>query len=72
VVRRHVRRTLLLVSKNLDQQTIDDALAKIEAQYGKAERVWMMDRGIPLDEVLAGCARGIHRGKIWGASRKGA
>jgi hypothetical protein len=28
-------------------------LRKIEAQYGKANRVWVMDRGIPSEEVLA-------------------
>src|SRR5258708_2236104 len=28
-------------------------LSKIEQQYGKAERVWVMDRGVPTEEVLA-------------------
>ncbi len=28
-------------------------LAKIEHQYGKAQRIWCMDRGIPTEEVLA-------------------
>jgi hypothetical protein len=28
-------------------------LRKIEEQYGKADRVWLMDRGIPTEEVLA-------------------
>src|SRR5260370_4699330 len=28
-------------------------LRKIEAQYGKANRIWVMDRGIPSEEVLA-------------------
>jgi hypothetical protein len=27
-------------------------LRKIEAQYGKARRIWVMDRGIPTEEVL--------------------
>jgi hypothetical protein len=30
-----------------------DMLQKIEAQYGKANRIWVMDRGIPTEEVLA-------------------
>jgi len=30
-----------------------DFLCKIEEQYGKAERVWLMDRGVPTEEVLA-------------------
>ena len=29
-----------------------DFSARIERQYGKAERVWCMDRGIPTEEVL--------------------
>ena len=28
-------------------------LGKIEKQYGKARRIWVMDRGIPTEEVLA-------------------
>jgi hypothetical protein len=28
-------------------------LCKIETQYGKANRIWVMDRGIPTEEVLA-------------------
>ena len=28
-------------------------LAKIERQYGRARRVWVMDRGIPTEAVLA-------------------
>ena len=27
-------------------------LARIEQQYGKARRIWVMDRGIPTEEVL--------------------
>ena len=29
------------------------ALHKIETQYGKAQRIWVMDRGIPTEDVLA-------------------
>lgn len=36
-----------------DKTTLADFLAKIEAQYGKAQRVWIMDRGIPTEETLA-------------------
>jgi hypothetical protein len=36
-----------------DKTTLEDFLDRIEAQYGKAERVWVMDRGIPTEEVLA-------------------
>ncbi len=36
-----------------DNSTLRGFLEKIENQYGKAERVWVMDRGIPTEEVLA-------------------
>jgi transposase len=35
-----------------DKTTLKDFLQKIEAQYGKSERVWVMDRGIPTEETL--------------------
>jgi len=35
-----------------DKQTLRGMLQKIESRYGKAERVWLMDRGIPTEEVL--------------------
>jgi hypothetical protein len=36
-----------------DCTTLPEFLRKIEAQYGKAERVWVMDRGIPTEDTLA-------------------
>jgi len=36
-----------------DKTTLRDMLHRIEAQYGKANRIWVMDRGIPSEEVLA-------------------
>jgi hypothetical protein len=35
-----------------DRSTLRQFLNKIEDQYGKARRVWIMDRGIPTEEVL--------------------
>ena len=35
-----------------DRTTLRGFLAKVEAQYGQARRVWVMDRGIPAEEVL--------------------
>jgi hypothetical protein len=43
----------VLPGHTADKTTLKDFLAKIEAQYGKAERIWVMDRGIPTEEVLA-------------------
>jgi transposase len=36
-----------------DSTTLRTFLAKIEHQYGKAQRIWCMDRGIPTEAVLA-------------------
>jgi transposase len=35
-----------------DRTTLRGFLARIEGQYGRARRVWLMDRGIPSEEVL--------------------
>jgi len=35
-----------------DRTTLRGFLEKIESNYGKARRVWVMDRGIPSEEVL--------------------
>jgi hypothetical protein len=43
----------VLPGNTSDKTTLTDFLAKIEAQYGKADRVWIMDRGIPTEESLA-------------------
>lgn len=36
-----------------DKTTLPAFLSKIEKQYGKANRLWLMDRGIPTEESLA-------------------
>ncbi|HSR34343.1 MAG TPA: IS1634 family transposase, partial [Anaerolineae bacterium] len=43
----------VLAGNTSDKTTLKDFLAKIERQYGKANRVWVMDRGIPTEEVLS-------------------
>src|ERR1700747_1862759 len=43
----------VLAGNTADCTTLRDMLRKIEAQYGKANRVWVMDRGISTEEVLA-------------------
>jgi transposase len=42
----------VLPGNTADCTTLRGALRKIEAQYGKAQRIWVMDRGIPTEEVL--------------------
>ena len=36
-----------------DKTTLADFLTAIERQYGKANRTWVMDRGIPTEDTLA-------------------
>src|SRR6202035_1581191 len=43
----------VLPGNTSDKTTLRDMLQKIDAQYGKANGVWVMDRGIPTEEVLA-------------------
>jgi transposase len=43
----------VLPGNTADNTTLRAFLQKIERQYGKAERIWIMDRGIPTEEVLA-------------------
>ena len=43
----------VLAGNTADSTTLRAFLDKIERQYGKAKRVWCMDRGIPTEEVLA-------------------
>lgn len=42
----------VLAGNTLDKKTLGSALESIEKQYGKARRVWVMDRGIPTEEAL--------------------
>jgi len=39
----------VLPGNTSDKTTLEDFLKKIEAHYGKAQRVWLMDRGIPTE-----------------------
>lgn len=43
----------VLAGNVLDHRTLRLFLRKIERQYGKVRRVWLMDRGIPTEAVLA-------------------
>ena len=42
----------VLPGNTQDNTTLRSFLAKIEAQYGKAQRIWVLDRGIPTEQVL--------------------
>jgi hypothetical protein len=43
----------VLAGNTADSRTLKGFLARIEAQYGKARRIWLMDRGVPTEAVLA-------------------
>lgn len=42
----------VMAGNTSDKATLRGFLKKIETLYGKAERIWVMDRGIPTEEVL--------------------
>jgi len=42
----------VLAGNTQDKQTLRGFLKKIERTYGKARRIWVMDRGIPTEETL--------------------
>lgn len=42
----------VMAGNTSDRTTLKGMLEKIESQYGKAQRIWVMDRGIPTEEVL--------------------
>jgi hypothetical protein len=43
----------VLPGNTADSKTLRTFLSKIEQLYGKARRVWVMDRGVPTEAVLA-------------------
>ena len=43
----------VLPGNTSDKTTLRGFLERIERQYGKARRIWLMDRGIPTEAVLA-------------------
>ena len=43
----------VLSGNTADSTTLRGFLERIERQYGKARRIWLMDRGIPTEAVLA-------------------
>jgi len=42
----------VLPGNTADNTTLKAFLTRIEAQYGKARRIWLMDRGVPTEAVL--------------------
>jgi len=42
----------VLAGNTSDKTTLAEFLKKIQTQYGQAQRIWVMDRGIPTEAVL--------------------
>jgi len=42
----------VMAGNTSDKTTLKGFLEKIQNQYGKAQRIWVMDRGIPTEETL--------------------
>ena len=42
----------VMAGNTSDKTTLKEFLEKIEKQYGKAQRIWVMDRGIPTEKTL--------------------
>lgn len=59
----------VLEGNTADRTTLGDFLRRIENSYGKARRVWVMDRGIPTEEVLAQMRRQQDTFYLVGTSR---
>ena len=43
----------VLAGNTADSTTLSDFLDRIEQRYGRANRIWVMDRGIPTEDSLA-------------------
>ena len=43
----------MMPGNTADKTTLHDMLALVQKRHGQAERIWVMDRGIPTEETLA-------------------
>src|SRR5262249_59048754 len=61
----------VLPGNTADCKTLRSFLQKIEAQYGKAQRIWAWNGAFPTNRGLVRSARGIHLAPILLGSRRG-
>ncbi len=61
----------MLPGNTADNTTLRAFLDKIEAQYGRAQRIWVTDRGIPTEAVLAQMRQADPPSIIWSAPPRG-
>jgi transposase len=62
----------VLPGNTAEKTTLRGFLERIERQYGKARRVWLMDRGVPTEEVLAEMRAADPPVITWWARRRAA
>jgi hypothetical protein len=48
----------MMPGNTADSTTLRGMLATIQRRYGQAERIWVMDRGVPTEEILEELRRG--------------
>jgi hypothetical protein len=58
----------VLPGNTADKKTLKGFLDRIERQYGRARRIWLMDRGVPTEAVLAEMRIAVSRRHAEGAS----
>jgi len=59
----------VLEGNTSERTTLRDFLERIESNHGKARRVWVMDRGIPTEEVLGEMRQATDTFYLVGTSR---
>ena len=62
----------VLPGNTADNTTLRGFLERIERQYGKARRIWLMDRGVPPRRCSPRCARPTRRCITWWARPRAA
>ena len=62
----------VMAGNTSDKTTLADFLEKIESQYGRSERVWIMERGIPTEATLEAIRTGQVTGALPGRHAEGA
>ena len=62
----------VMPGNTLDKTTLGDFLKSIEQQYGKAQRTWVMDRGIPTERDSQPNAHGRDAHSLSGGHAQGA
>ena len=61
----------VMAGNTSEKTTLQGFLEKIERQYGRAQRTWVMDRGIPTEEVLQEMRGGPVAGRVSGGDAAG-